>query len=83
MGQGISSATIPPPLTLRDCLINGRLDLAQYTWYRRSCELYDELEEYNTTSRKRKKNNHITLVFSHKSITIKVLRLLRFELNKE
>ena len=54
MGQGISSAVTPPPLTLRNCLINGRFDVAKYRWYRRSRDLYKELEEDCTRSRKRK-----------------------------
>ena len=58
MRQGISSATIPPPLTLRDCLVSGRVDLARYTCYARSSDLYDELEEEDITmSRKRKHND--------------------------
>ena len=33
MGHSISKAYIPPPLSLRDCLIDGQIDLARYRLY--------------------------------------------------
>ena len=35
MGQSISKASSAPPLTLRDCLVNGRIDLTRYRLYAR------------------------------------------------
>ena len=33
MGQSISKAYTPPPLSLRDCLVDGQIDLAKYRVY--------------------------------------------------
>ena len=35
MGQNVSKDTRPPPLTFRDCLVKGQLDLSRYYSYRR------------------------------------------------
>ena len=36
MGQDISKAFTPPPLTFRDCVIDGRVDVAKYMIYSQS-----------------------------------------------
>ena len=45
MGQGISTAINPPPLTLQHCLIDGVLDVGRYTYYRRRCDDDNEIIE--------------------------------------
>ena len=35
MGQDISKSYIPPPLTLRDCYVDGEIDLVRYRLYRK------------------------------------------------
>ena len=35
MGQDISKSYIPPPLSLRDCYVDGEIDLVRYRLYRR------------------------------------------------
>ena len=48
MGNDISKAFTPPPLTLRDCLVDGQIDLARYRLYvRRTYE--DEYEDIHQT----------------------------------
>ena len=45
MGQNISKSITPPPLTLDDCLINGKVDLSRYYFYkRRRNEMDDSLD---------------------------------------
>ena len=44
MGQNISKSLIPPPLSLRDCFIDGRIDIARYIYYRRRMEEIEEDE---------------------------------------
>jgi len=39
MGQEISISYSPPPLTLRDCLVDGQIDLTRYRLYAR--RVYD------------------------------------------
>ena len=34
MGNDISTSTIPPPFTLRDCIVDGELNLYRYRAYR-------------------------------------------------
>ena len=55
MGQQISKSFTPPPLSLRDCLINGRIDLCRYRLYckRNYDEDYTDLESL-MTKKKRK-----------------------------
>ena len=35
MGQGLSTAINPPPLTLQHCLVDGVIDVGRYIYYRR------------------------------------------------
>ena len=56
MGQEISQAYTPPPLSLRDCLVDGSIDLARYRIYcKRAYE--DEYEDIHQSILKRKKSN--------------------------
>ena len=52
MGQNISNSISPPPLTLQHCLVDGKLDLACYVYFKcRSDELdssfRDKMLSYN------------------------------------
>ena len=38
MGTNFSKDVTLPPLTLQDCLLNGRINITKYYWYRRQCE---------------------------------------------
>ena len=42
MGQDISKSLNPPPLTLQDCLVNGKFDLTQYVYYRRKIDMIND-----------------------------------------
>ena len=57
MGQDISKAYTPPPLSFRDCLVDGRIDVSRYMVYSQSLQIEeetDELEELiHLNSRKR------------------------------
>ena len=61
MGQDISKAYTPPPLSFRDCLVDGRIDVSRYMVYSQSLqneEETDELEELiHLNSRKRDNEN--------------------------
>jgi len=73
MGQEISKSYTPPPLTLRDCLVDGQIDLTRYRLYARRVydnEYTDEIisqkkrQRYELESKKRKvirsvKRHHI------------------------
>ena len=52
MGQDISKAYTPPPLSLRDCLVDGQINLAKYMVYKK---------------RKKKKHNNYLEVFMKKN----------------
>jgi len=55
MGQDLSKAYTPPPLTFRDCLVDGRIDVAKYMIYNESMleeELLDSNEVSNNNKRK-------------------------------
>ena len=47
----------PPPLTLRDCLVNGNISLSRYYYYRKHLDSYSEAIEREETlcSNKRKR----------------------------
>ena len=55
MGQEISKSYTPPPLTLRDCLVDGQFDLARYKLYARKVyeSEYDEKTILNSRKRQR------------------------------
>ena len=38
MGRNFSKVVTPPSLTQQDWLLNGRLNITKYYWYRRQCE---------------------------------------------
>ena len=38
MGQGLSTAINPPPLTCQHCLVDGVIDVGRYIYYRRRCD---------------------------------------------
>ena len=57
MGQDISLAVTPPPMTLQDCLVNGRIDIARYSYYTRTLDFFTELEEGIKIQSKRKRPN--------------------------
>ena len=50
MGQAISQSCTPPPLGLRDCLVNGTIDLAKYRLY--SKRTHDDEDIFNEFKRK-------------------------------
>ena len=50
MGQELSTAINPPPLTLQHCLIDGVLDVGRYKYYRRRCDDANEIIENNHRS---------------------------------
>jgi hypothetical protein len=45
MGQDISKAYTPPPLSFRDCLVDGRIDIARYMVYSQSQQIDEDSEE--------------------------------------
>ena len=59
MGQNVSKSLIPPPLTLQDCLVNGKVDLARSIYYRRQQDyiVVDNLIVANAIRKKRKLPN--------------------------
>ena len=42
MGQDISKSLNPPPLSLQDCLVNGKFDLTRYVYYRRKIDMIND-----------------------------------------
>ena len=55
MGQEISQAYSPPPLTLRDCLVDGQIDLTRYRLYARRVYENEYENSIISNSNKRKK----------------------------
>ena len=55
MGQDISKAFTPPPLTFRDCLIDGCIDVAKYMIYSQSIieEETLDIEEFSNTNKRK------------------------------
>ena len=54
MGQEISQAYTPSPLTLSDCLVNGKIDLTRYRLYSRRVyeNEYEDSVIFNSNKRK-------------------------------
>ena len=59
MGQTISKSYTPPPLCLRDCLIDGHIDLAKYRLYSKRTydDEYVDVENLQKENLKRKAYN--------------------------
>ena len=58
MGQDISKAFTPPPQSLRDCLVDGRINLAKYIVYiRRKKYKHNNYLDAFMKKNKRKRNN--------------------------
>lgn len=57
MGQDISKAFTPPPLSFRDCLVDGQINLARYIVYRRRQyqdeDYEDDIHQIRMNKRKR------------------------------
>lgn len=64
MGQDISKAYTPPPLTLRDCFVDGRVDVAKFMIYTESMNEEELLESNNefpiTNKRNRSQDESVT-----------------------
>ena len=64
MGQGISKAVNPPPLTLIHCFVDGNIDMGRYYVYkRRRAEQDTALVKYHMNSKRRRNafsNNHFS-----------------------
>ena len=63
MGQDISKSYIPPPLSLRDCYVDGEIDLVRYRLYRRRTykNLFIDVKAMIKKNKKRKLNNTMTV----------------------
>ena len=58
MGQDISKVILPSPLTLKDCVIDGRFDITRYLNYPRISDYYiKEDEQMSMNRRKRRRYN--------------------------
>ena len=55
MGNDISQACTQPPLTLRDCLVDGQIDLARYQLYAKRA--YEDKYEDTIQSRSKKRKS--------------------------
>ena len=42
MGQDISTSLNPPPLSLQDCLVDGKFDVTRYMYYRRKMDIVND-----------------------------------------
>ena len=63
MGQDISKAFTPPPLTFRDCFVDGCVDVAKFTIYTESMneeELFESNEFSNNNKRKCSQEESVT-----------------------
>ena len=59
MGNNISQNITPPPLTLTDCLINGRINIPRYYWYKRRQDHYlRNLRSSDNARRRKRKKQH-------------------------
>ena len=58
MGQDLSKAITPPPLTLQDCTVQGRIDITRYLYYRRTLDHYMEADDLTATSRSKKRRGN-------------------------
>ena len=68
MGQDISKAYTPPPLSFRDCLVDGRIDIARYMVYSQSQQIDEDSEELEELlpSNFKKRNIEINDTYSRK-----------------
>ena len=73
MGQDISKAYTPPPLSFRDCLVDGRIDVARYMVYSQSLQFdeeTDDLEELIHSNNKKRDNESSVFPSNKKSRNI-------------
>ena len=63
MGQDLSTALTPPPLTLQDCIVNRRFDITRYLYFRRTLDHYEDVEDIisNNASRKRRSSSKMEI----------------------
>ena len=68
MGANFSSDITPPPLTLRDCIIDGRVNISRYYYYRRRLDAINKSNSYlqRTRKTKRKFRLHLNTDSQHK-----------------
>ena len=67
MGQEISQAYSRPPLSLRDCLVDGKLDLARYRLYSKR-QYDDEYEDIHQTRLNKRKKVSYPPKSNHKKV---------------
>ena len=73
MGQDISTAFTPPPLSFRDCFVDGRINLAKYIVYSTTTQDDDYIDiEELLNKKKRKCNNRKTS--SKKKVSVRSLK---------
>ena len=76
MGQDISKSLNPPPLSLQDCLVNGKFDLTRYVYYRRKIDMINDDISSHQLQRKRKFNNETDIKKSAQPRSVKRHKLL-------
>ena len=59
MGNNIAKSIIPPPLSLQACLVDGRLDIARYLYYRRRQEWINNSSKALFQINKKRKHENI------------------------
>ena len=68
MGQDISKAHTPPPLSFRDCLVDGRINMARYMVYSQSIfeEDFNDVEDILISNRKKRNHDNENVAASNK-----------------
>ena len=75
MGQNISKACAPPPLSLRDCIVNGKIDLTCYRLYTRRHYDHEYEQKKLSSTIKRKLNESQPKPKSARSVKRHVIQL--------
>ena len=68
MGQDISKAHTPPPLSFRDCLVDGRINMARYMVYSQSIfeEDFNDVEDILISNHKKRNHDNENVAASNK-----------------
>ena len=72
MGNNISNAFTPPPLTLRDCIVDGRINLARYVNYcKKEDDYMDSMMAPSSTYERKRKAPSLKAVYRRKRARVR------------
>ena len=62
MGNDISTDLTPPPLKLHDCVVDGKINLAKYYYYRRRLDYRQQILNTHEIRRRKKGGDYQVMI---------------------